>query len=214
MVGNVRPTILILMAGVGFMLLIACANVANLLLARGEKRKAEIATRVALGATHWRILQQALLENLALFVAGGIAGTLLAILSTKILSLEDDLKITQMGRIGFDLRVFAFATGTCLVTGLVFGLIPALRASHSNFTEVIKAGSRNSTGGRHSRARDALVSSEIALSLVLLTGAGLMISSLLHLLGVNLGFNPRGVATVRLSLPEAEYSLEPHGWLL
>jgi putative ABC transport system permease protein len=206
MVGNVRPIVLLLLVGVGFMLLIACTNVANLFLARGEKRKAEIAARTALGATRWRIARQVLLENLIVFLTGGILGTLLTFFSTNILSSQSKFKIDQAGRIAFDARVFAFAAGICLFTGLIFGLLPALRASRSDFNELLKAGGRNATGGHRARTRGLLVSSEIALSLVLLIGAGLMTSSLMHLLDVNLGFNSANVVTMRLSLPQADYS--------
>ena len=206
MVGNVRPIVLLLLAGVGFMLLIACTNVANLFLARGEKRRPEIATKTALGATRWRIVRQVLLENLIVFLAGGILGTFLAFFCTDVWALQDNLT-SQIGQIAFDSRVFAFAAGTCLITAVIFGLLPALRALGSDFNELLKAAGRNSTGGGRARARGLLVSFEIALSLVLLSGAGLMISSLRHLLGVDLGFNPENVVSMRLSLPEADYSL-------
>jgi predicted permease len=208
MVGNLRPTVLILMAGVGFMLLIACTNVASLLLARSEDRKAEIATKTALGATRWRILYQVLIENLLLFLAGGILGLLLTLVCLKVLTLEDYLNVAQVGGVTLNRRVFAFATIVSILTGLLFGLIPALKASQLNFNDTLKGGGRDAMGSRHrTGTRSLLVSSEIAFSLVLLTGAGLMIGSLVKLLGVSLGFNPENVVTMRLSLPEARYSL-------
>jgi predicted permease len=208
MVGNLRPTVLVLMAGVGFMLLIACTNVASLLLARGENRKQEIATRTALGATRWRILYQVLIENLVLFLVGGGLGLLLALACVKGLNLTDYLDIAQLGGVKLDLRVLAFATLVSLSTGLLFGLVPALKASQSNINDALKAGGRDAMGNHHrTRTRSLLVITEIAFSLVLLTGAGLMIGSLRNLLGVSLGFSPENVITMRLSLPEAGYSI-------
>jgi predicted permease len=208
MVGNLRPTVLVLMSGVSFMLLIACTNVASLLLARGEDRKQEIATRTALGATRWRILYQVLIENLLLFLVGGGLGLLLAFVCLKALNLADYLNVAHLGGAKLDLRVLAFAVAVSLLTGLLFGLVPALKASQSNFNDALKAGGRDALGSRHrTRTRSLLVITEIAFSLVLLTGAGLMIGSLRNLLGVSLGFDPENVFTMRLSLPEARYSL-------
>ena len=208
MVGNLRPTVLVLMAGVGFMLLIACTNVASLHLARGEDRKQEIATRTALGATRWRILYQVLIENLVLFLIGGGLGMLLALPCLKWLNLADYLNVAQLGGVKLDLRVLAFAAVVSLATGLLFGLVPALKASQSNFIDALKAGGRDAMGSRRrTRSRSLLVMTEIAFSLVLLAGAGLMIGSLRNLLGVKLGFSPENVITMRLSLPEARYSI-------
>ncbi len=208
MVGNLRPTVLVLMGGVGVMLLIACTNVASLLLARGEDRKREIATRAALGATRLRILNQALIENLLLFAAGGALGILFAMACIKALSASDYLHVAETGGVTLDLRVLSFAASVSLMTGLLFGLIPALRASHSNFNDALKTGGRDAMGNPHrTRTRSLLVMTEIAFSLVLLTGAGLMIGSLRNLLGVNLGFNPQNVITMKVSLPEARYSI-------
>ncbi len=208
MVGNLRPTVLVLMAGVGFMLLIAATNVASLLLARGEDRKQEIATRTALGATRWRILYQVLIENLVLFLVGGGLGLMLALACLKWLNLADYLDVAELGGVKVDLRVLAFAATVSLSTGLAFGLVPALKASQSDFNDALKAGGRDRMGSRHrTRIRSLLVMTEIAFSLVLLTGAGLMIGSLRNLLGVKLGFNPENVITMRVSLPEARYPL-------
>jgi putative ABC transport system permease protein len=208
MVGNLRPIVLVLMGGVGMMLLIACTNVASLLLARGEDRKREIATRTALGATRLRILHQVLIENLLLFAAGGALGLLLALACIKTLSAADYLNVAETGGVTLDLRVLSFAASVSLLTGLLFGLIPALKASPSNFNQALKIGGRDAMGSHHrTRTRSLLVISEIAFSLVLLTGAGLMIGSLRNLLGVSLGFNPENVITMRLSLPKARYSL-------
>jgi predicted permease len=208
MVGNLRPTVLVLMAAVGFMLLIACTNVAGLLLARGEDRTREIATRTALGATRLRILYQVLIENLLLFAVGGAIGLLLALACIRSLSAADYLSVAETGGVTLDMRVLAFAASVSLLTGLLFGLIPALKASRSNFNDALKTGGRDAMGSHHrTRIRSLLVMTEIAFSLVLLTGAGLMIGSLQNLLGVRLGFNPENVMTMRLSLPEARYSI-------
>jgi predicted permease len=207
LVGNVRPTVLVLMAGVGFMLLIACTNVASLLLARGEYRRQEIATRVALGATPMRILYQVLIENVLLFLGGGAWGLVLAFACLKVVSAGDYLDVGQVGGVGLDIRVLAFAAIASLATGLLFGLVPALKASRSNVADALKTG-RGATGSHHrTLIRSFLVISEIAFSLVLLAGAGLMISGLRKLLDVHLGFNPDNVITMRLSLPRTRYTL-------
>jgi predicted permease len=208
MVGNLRPTVLVLMGGVSVMLLIACTNVASLLLARGEDRKREIATRTALGATRLHILYQALIENLLLFAAGGTLGLLFALACIRTLSAADYLNVAETGGVTLDQRVLGFAASVSLLTGLLFGLVPALKASRSNFNDVLKTGGRDAMGSYHrARIRGLLVISEIAFSLVLLAGAGLMIGSLRNLLGVSLGFNPENVVTMRVSVPEARYSL-------
>jgi len=208
MVGNSRRIVLVLMAGVGFMLLIACTNVASLLLARGEDRWRELATRAALGATRIRILKQVLIENLLLFFVGGAIGLGLAFAALKFVSAADYLDVAQVGGVRLDLRVLAFTATASLATGLFFGLIPALKATRANVSDALKTGGRETLGSRHqTRTGSLLVIAEIAFSLVLLSGAGLMIGSLVKLLDVNLGFNPENVVTMRLSLPEARYSL-------
>ena len=208
MVGNLRSTVLVLMGGVGMMLLIACTNVASLLLARGEDRKRAIVRRTALGATRLRILYQVFIENLLLFAAGGALGLLLALACIRALSAADYLNVAQTGGAVLDLRVLSFAASVSLLTGLLFGLLPAWKASRSNFNDALKTGGRDAMGSHHrTRVRSLLVITEIAFSLVLLTGAGLMIGTLKNLLGVSLGFNPENVITMRLSLPEARYSL-------
>jgi len=209
MVGNARRIVMVLMAGVGFMLLIACTNVASLLLARGEERWRELATRAALGAGPMRILNQVLVENLLLFIVGGAIGLGLTFAALKFISAGDYLDVAQVGGVRLDLRVLAFTATASLATGLFFGLFPALKASRLNVSDALKTGGREVMGSRHeTRARGLLVMIEIALSLVLLAGAGLMIRSLAKLLDVYLGFNPDNVVTMRLSLPEARYSLE------
>jgi predicted permease len=207
MVGSLRPVVLVLMAGVGFMLLIACTNVASLLLARGEDRRREIATRAALGATRSRIITQILIENLLLFGAAGALGVLSAFSCLKLFSAGGYIDVARVGGARLDLRVLGFAAIICLASGVLFGFIPAWKASRSNLTQSLRTGGA-AIGTRHrTRARSLLVISEIAFSVVLLAGAGLMIGSLIKLLKVNLGFRPEQVVTMRLSLPEARYSL-------
>src|SRR6266566_662178 len=206
MVGNVRPTVLVLMAGVGFMLLIACTNIAGLLLTRGEVRKKEIATRIAIGAGRTRIIRQLLAENLLLFLAGGAVGLVLAFLSLKLVPVEESLPLQQVVGPSLDCRVLSFAVVTFLTTGLLFGLMPALKTSHPYLNEMLKESGRDAMGSRHhTRNRSLLVMSEIAFSVVLLAGAGLMIASLMRLLGVQLGFDSANIVTLRLSLPELRY---------
>src|SRR5216110_1469872 len=188
MVGNVRPTVLVLMVGVGFMLLIACTNIGGLLLARGEVRKKEIATRIAIGAGRTRIIRRLLAENLLLFLAGGAVGLVLAFLGLKLVTLEQSLPLQQVGTPSLDFRVLSFAVIICVSTGLLFGLMPALKTSHPRLNEMLKESGRHAMGSRHhARTRSLLVMSEIAFSAVLLAGAGLMIASLMRLLGVQLG---------------------------
>jgi predicted permease len=209
MVGNLRPTLLILMAGVAFMLVIACTNVASLLLARAEDRKREIATRAALGATRVRILRQVLTETLLLFLGSGALAVLLAAVIVKLLSAGNYLHLDSSGPITVDSRVLSFAIVVSIATGVLFGLMPALKACQSNFNDVLKTGGREAMASRdRSHTRSVLVISEIAFSLVLLTGAGLMIASLVKLLGVNLGFDSQNVVTMKLSIPRSRYSLE------
>src|SRR5437016_5895700 len=206
MVGNVRPTVLVLMAGVGFMLLIACTNIAGLLLTRGEVRKKEIATRIAIGAGRTRIIRQLLAENLLLFLAGGRGGLVLALFGLKLVPVEESLPLQQVVGPSLDFRVLSFAVVTCLATGLLFGLMPALKTSHPHLNEMLKESGRDAMGSRHhTRNRSLLVMSEIAFSVVLLAGAGLMIASLMRLLGVQLGFDSANIVTLRLSLPELRY---------
>src|SRR6266404_1240889 len=205
-VGNVRPTILVLMVGVGFMLLIACTNIAGLLLTRGEVRKKEIATRIAIGAGRARIIRQLLAENVLLFLAGGAVGLVLAFLGLKLVPVEESLPLQQVGGPSLDFRVLSFAVVTCLATGLLFGLMPALKTSHPHLNEMLKESGRDPMGSRHhTRTRSLLVMSEIAFSVVLLAGAGLMIASLMRLLEVQLGFDSANIVTMRLSLPELRY---------
>ncbi|HEX6730434.1 MAG TPA: ABC transporter permease [Pyrinomonadaceae bacterium] len=205
-VKEIRPALLVLLGAVAFLLLIACANIANLLLARAASRQKEMAIRSALGASRQRILRQLLTESLLLSLVGGIVGLLLAIWSTKaVMALAPD-NIPRLNEVGFDTRIFGFALVVSLVTGIVFGLVPALHATKPDLNEGLKEGQRGSmesTFGK--RTRRALVVAEVALSLMLLIGAGLLIKSFLRLQQENLGFNPENLLAVSLELPDSTY---------
>jgi len=205
-VGNVRPAMLVLLGAVAFLLLIACANVANLLLVRSTARQKEIAIRKALGATRGRLVRQFLTESLLLAVAGGFLGTLLAVLGIKVLVALSPGNIPRIGEAGLDVRVLGFTLGLSLLTGIIFGLAPALEASNPDLNESLKEGGRNtgpSAGG--GRLRSLLMIFEVSVALILLIGAGLMIKSFLRLQQVNPGFNPEGVLTVEFALPRSKY---------
>ena len=205
-VKDIRPALLVLFGAVAFLLLIACANIANLLLARAASRKKEIAIRTALGASRLRVLRLLLTESLMLSLAGGGIGFLLALWGTDaLMALEPD-NIPRLNEVGVDARVFLFTLAVSVVTGIVFGLIPGMRAARPDLNEALKEGSRGSMGSAGSkRTRSVLVALEVALSLVLLVGAGLMIKSFLRLQQTNLGFNPENVLAVSLTLPESRY---------
>ena len=205
-VGDVRPAVLVLLGAVAFLLLIACANVANLLLVRATARQKEIAIRKALGATRGRLVRQFLTESLLLALAGGILGTLLAVFGINILIALSPGNIPRIGDASLDVRVLGFTLGITLLTGIIFGLAPALEASNPDLNESLKEGGKNpgpGSGGR--RLRSLLMVFEVSVALILLIGAGLMIKSFLRLQQVNPGFNLERVLTVELALPRSKY---------
>jgi putative ABC transport system permease protein len=203
-VGKIRSTLWILFGAGSFVLLIACVNVANLSLARAATRQQEIAIRVALGAGRFRIVRQLLTESLLLAVIGGGAGALLAAGAIKLFSVALLTGLPRAEEISADGRVLLFTTAVSIVTGAVFGLTPALQSSNPNLNETLKESGRHSSGPRPG-LRNLLVVSEIALSLVLLIGAGLLVKSFLRLQSVNAGFDPRNVLTAQVTLPRSQY---------
>ena len=203
---DVRTSLMLLLAAVGFVLLIACANIANLLLARATARRKEIAVRTALGAGRWRIIRQLLTESSLLAIAGGVVGLALSILLTKWLIAMSPPDLARLDQVGLDARVLGFTVGVVALVGLLFGLAPAIQASRPDVNDVLKEGGRGSSEGRgRNRVRAVLVVSEIALSLLLLIGAGLLIKSFFRLRDVNAGFDPHNVLTMRVGLPGDRY---------
>ncbi len=206
-VGGVRPALLVLLGAVGFVLLIACANVANLLLARATRRQREFAVRTALGASRWRVVRQLLTESLLLSCMGGVIGLLLALWGVDALAgvLPED--VPRVREIALDGRVLVFTLVVAVVTGLVFGLAPAFAAARLDVNEALKESGRGAGGGwRRNRLRSFLVVAEIGLSLVLLVGAGLLLKSFVRLRAINPGFDADGVLTLSVALPEATYA--------
>jgi putative ABC transport system permease protein len=205
-VKDIRPALLVLLGAVGFVLLIACVNVANLLLARAVAREKEIAIRTALGAARRQIVRQLLIESVLMSLIAGLVGVGLTLLGLKLLVGFGPSNLPRLDEIGLDIRVLGFTLGISLLTGLVFGLVPALHASKPDFNESLKDGGKGtSKGAQGNRLRSALVVIEVALALVLLTGAGLMIRSFLRLQEVNPGFNPDNLLTLRVQLPQSRY---------
>jgi len=207
-VGDVRRPLIVLLAAVACVLLIACANVANLLLTRATAREREIAIRTAMGAARWRIIRQLLTESVLLSVVGGLIGLLIAYWMLDALRWLSPSDIPRLPAIHMDSRVLIFTSGIALLTGVLFGMVPALRTSKMNLSEALKEGARNVAGGRHEKLRKLLVISELALSLVLLISAGLLIRSFISVERVNPGFDPQNVLGMRLSVAGTSFEGE------
>ena len=206
-VADVRKLLLIFAGAIGFVFLIACANFANLLLIRGAGRQQEIAVRAALGASRWRLVRQLLAESTLLSFVGGTLGILLSIAGVRLLlALLPPGKIPRAGDVHLDGWVIVFTFALSLVTGLVFGLTPALRATRTEMREAVSEGGRSVTA-RHERLRGVLVTAEIALALVLLTGAGLLVKSFLRMRSVDPGFRSANILSATVDLPDSRYRI-------
>jgi predicted permease len=206
-VGGAQTMLLILFGAAGFVLLIACVNIANLLLATATTRQKEIAVRTALGAGRFRLIRQMLTESLLIAVAGGVVGLLVARWGIEALVALGPKQIPRLHMLSLDWRTFAFALTASLLTGALFGLAPALQISRVNLNESLKEGGRGSSGGsRHNRLRGLLVIAEVSLAFVLLIGAGLLMRTFFYLQNVDPGFNPERVLTATIDLPGARYS--------
>ena len=208
LVREVKPSLLALLGAVGLVLLIACANVANLLLARSAARQKEIAIRAAMGASRTRVLRQMLTESILLSAIGGIAGLVLSIWLTDVLMSMLPEGAPRLEQIGIDYRVLTFALGVSALTGILFGIVPALQASKLDVTSALKEGGRSGEGHRRTSARSLLLIGEVALSLMLLVGAGLLIKSFLRLQEIRPGFNAHNVLIANLALPYPKYQYE------
>ena len=205
----------VMLAAVGFVLLIACANVANLLLVRGASRQKEMAIRLAMGASRWRLIRQLLTESLLLSCGGGLFGLLLSIFGIRALSrgIPDDFSkfIPGWHNLVINRTAFIFTLIVSVITGLLFGMVPAFQSTKTNFNEALKEGGKGTSGkASHNRARNVLVVTEVALSLVLLISAGLMIRSFVEMLRSDFGVNPANVLTMQVSLPGEKYA-KPDG---
>ena len=205
-IGGMRPALMILLGAVGTVLLIACANLTTMLLARAGAREREFAIRLALGAGRMQLVRQMLAESTLLALVGGTTGVVLAIWGLDLLRSIGTQTVPRLAEVNLDLRVLLVTLGTAVATGIVIGLIPALASGKPELTEALKEGGRGSTSGlRRNRLRNTLVVAEVALALVLLVGAGLLLKSFVRLQNVNPGFESRNVLTMEVSLPLLKY---------
>ena len=203
--GGVRPAMWLLMGAVGFLLLIACANVANLLLVRGDARLREMAVRTAIGAAPDRLVRQLLTESIVLALFGAGLGLALASVGLRVLMTVDPTSLPPLAPVRLDWSVVAFTLVLGVITTIVFGLAPALRTLRVNLVESLREGGQSTVGGHRQRLRSLLVVAEVALAVVLVIGAGLMVRSLAALGRIDLGFNPENVLTMRVSIPATRY---------
>ena len=203
--GDLRPSLLVLFGAVGFILLLACVNLANLLAARADARRREFAVRASLGAGRGRLVRQLLTESVVMALGGGLLGIALARAILPALVSELPLRVVLNAQIGLDARVLLFTLVVSVLTGLLFGLLPALGASRGSLADALKGRGTGWAGGQ-GRIRSGLVVGELALALVLLVGAGLMLQSVTRLQAVDPGFRTAGIATMWVSLPDAEYT--------
>jgi putative ABC transport system permease protein len=207
--GDLRPALLILFGAVAFVLLISCANVSSLLLARAAAREREIAVRTAIGASPWRIARQLLTESVLLALIGGAIGMALAVWGTNLLLAASPGNLLDLRSIPIDWRVLAFAAGSTLLAGLLFGVLPSYISSHSGISETLKEGGRGSSTGKKRRlARSSFVVAQMCLALVLLAGSGLLIRSFVRLVGVDPGFDASHLLTFKVSLPSSKYGTD------
>ncbi len=208
--GEIREPLLMLFGAVGFVLLIACANVANLLLARASSRRKEMAVRAGMGASRWRIVRQLLTESVMLSLIGGALGVMVAWWGTKALIALSPPALIDLQRVTVSLPVLGFTLGIAVLTGLVFGLAPVWEATRFDLHDSLKEGGKNvGSGASGNRVRGLIVITQVALALVLLIGAGLLVRSLNRLQSVDPGFNAQNLLTVRVSLPQARYQEDP-----
>jgi putative ABC transport system permease protein len=212
LVGDIRPALLIVLGAVACVLLIACANVANLLLARATSRHKEMAVRAALGASRGRVIRQLLTESILLSLVGGAVGLLLAVWWSDLLVALGKEDIPRAVHVAIDLRVLGFTLGVSVLTGLIFGIVPAFHSSKTELVDSLKEGGRSgSEGARRNGMRNVLVVGELAIAVVLLVLAGLLIQSLWRLQNVNSGLQPDNVLTFSLGLPETKYDSDKQG---
>jgi len=209
-IGDMKRALLLLLGAVGFVLLIACANVTNLLLARAAVRNKEMALRTALGASRGRLLRQLLTESIVLAVVGGMLGLLLAYVGVRVITAINSGNIPRAQEIGIDWKVLAFTLTVSLMTGIIFGLVPGIKSSRPDLNEALKEGGKGSVAASGRRPIvNALVICQMALALTLLIGAGLMIKSLHKLQGIPTGFNPANLLTMQVTLPPTRYPQPP-----